>query len=318
MSDVSAAGVLYTEHIELKAATPVASLWSFETCVRGADRRPVARNRDGNPEYWLERSDPLLNTILPGTGVSLVVNFGDSWAAGRSLVRSSLLPRVCVIGSVTQARILRLSTRVQAIGAVIPPALTMSAFGVAPSELVDRIVPLEELWTSCEVEELLDAISPLALRPQVAGLRDAVVSRLERAHDRDQLADMTSRLIVRHRGHISIDHIARRHGVSRKQVARRFSSAIGMTPKLFARVTRFQALVHALLSSDVSHWVSVAPSLGFYDQAHMINEFRGFAGAPPTVFFQPHGDDVDVESRLLRGRPSEWRGRQSDEKQSHK
>jgi AraC-like DNA-binding protein len=217
-----------------------------------------------------------------------------------------------VIGSVTQARILRLSTRVQAIGAVIPPSLTMNAFGVAPAELVDRIVPLEDLWTAPEVEELIDAIWPLAVRHQVAGLRDALVSRLERQHDGDSLADTTSRLIVRHRGQISIAGIARQQGVSRQQMARRFSAAIGMTPKLFARVTRFQTLVHALLSSDVSHWVSVAPALGFYDQAHMINEFRGFAGAPPTVFFQPHGDGIGVETRQPRGRPSEWPARSSN------
>ena len=63
-----------------------------------------------------------------------------------------------------------------------------------------------------------------------------------------------------------------------------------VTPKLFARITRFQSLVRALLSSDVSQWVSVAPAVGFYDQAHMINEFRAFAGSSPTVFFQPHDD----------------------------
>ncbi len=44
--------------------------------------------------YWLGRSDPLLNTIVPGVGVSLVINFGDVWAAGRSLVTSGLVPRV--------------------------------------------------------------------------------------------------------------------------------------------------------------------------------------------------------------------------------
>jgi len=306
MSDVSPPGVVYTEHLDLKTSTQVASLWSFEGFVRAADRRPVALNRDGNPEYWLERSDPLLNTILPGTGVSLVMNLGDPWAAGRSLVTSALLPRVCVIGSVTQARILRLGTRVQAIGAVIPPAQTMNAFGVAPSELVDRIVPLDDLWTSREVEDLIGALSPLPIRRQVAELRDVLLLHLEGQRDRDSLADAASRLIVMHQGRIAIDDIARQHGVSRKQVAQRFSAAIGMTPKLFARVTRFQALIQALLSSDVSRWVSVAPDLGFYDQAHMINEFRGFAGSAPTVFFQPHGDGIHVETRQLRGRPSDW------------
>src|SRR5437762_1188910 len=129
MSDRSDLGILYTEHSDLRTTTPIASLWSYEPCVRGSDRRPVALNRHGNVEYWLERSDPLLNTILPGTGVSVVVNLGDPWAAGRSLATSTLLPRVCVIGPVTQPRILRVGRRVDAVGAVFPPALTMNVFG---------------------------------------------------------------------------------------------------------------------------------------------------------------------------------------------
>ena len=85
MSDTSDVAVLYTEHGGLTATTPVASLWSYETRPRGCDRRPVTMNPDGSHEYWLNRSDPLLNTILQGTHVSLIVNFGDLWATGRSL-----------------------------------------------------------------------------------------------------------------------------------------------------------------------------------------------------------------------------------------
>ena len=79
-----------------------------------------------------------------------------------------------------------------------------------------------------------------------------------------------------------------------------------MPPKLFARITRFQSLVHALLSTDVARWASVSSVTGFYDQAHMINEFRTFTGSPPTVFFQPHDSTVDSAMITLRGRPSEW------------
>ena len=47
--------------------------------------------------------------------------------------------------------------------------------------------------------------------------------------------------------------------------------------------------------------------VGFYDQAHMINEFRAFAGSPPTLFFQPHHSHVDPPKKIqLNGRPSEW------------
>jgi AraC-like DNA-binding protein len=306
MFDLPELGVLYTEHSDLCATTPLGSLWSYETQVRGPVRHPVVLTRAGNYEYWLERSDPLLNTILPGTGVSVVVNFGDPWAAGRSLATSASLPRVCVVGPVTRGRILRIGTRVHAIGAALPPTQTRGAFGVPASELVDRIVALEDLWTRSEVETLIQFLWSLQTRRQLSELCSALVARIGQAADRTVIEHTASRLITIRGGCVSIDEMARTYGVSRKQFARRFSEAAGVTPKLFARITRFQTLVHALLSSDISQWVSVASEVGFCDQSHMINEFRAFAGSPPTVFFQPHGDSADPGSVQLRGRPSEW------------
>ena len=123
---------------------------------------------------------------------------------------------------------------------------------------------------------------------------------------RETVGQTASRLVTQRAGRVSIDDMARSHGLSRQQFARRFSAAAGLPPKLFARITRFQRLVHVLLSTDVSRWASVCPAVGFYDQAHMINEFRAFAGSPPTVFFRPHGATIDPAEIRLCGRPSEW------------
>jgi len=57
----------------------------------------------------------------------------------------------------------------------------------------------------------------------------------------------------------------------------------------------------------------VAPVAGFYDQAHMINEFRMFAGSAPTAFFKPHGESPGDVAIRVRGRPSEWRQDANDE-----
>ena len=307
MSDLSETGILYTEHADLRAHTPVASLWSYETCARGPARRAVALTRDGNREYWLERTDPLLNTILPGMGVSVVVNFGDLWAAGRSLATSAVLPRVCLVGPVTQPLILRVGTHVQAIGAAFSSTRTASAFGIPPAALVNHIVALEYVWTPREVEELFDVLSSVGVRRRLSKLCRALIARLAPPYG-EMVWQAAARRIKLRGGRVSIDEMANSHVLSRQEFTRRFSSAAGVPPKLFARITRFQSLVHALLASDVSRWASVAPALGFYDQAHMINEFREFAGSPPTVFFQPHDDTIRTMVQL-RGRPSEWRRR---------
>ena len=304
MSDRSDVGVLYTHHLALAAGTPIASLWSYESGVRGPHRPPVTVNRDGSHEYWLERSDPLLNTMLPSTQISLVINFADLWAAGRSLTMSALLPRACVVGPATYSRIMRVGASVRAVGAVMAPILAQAAFGLPASELVDAIVPLEDLWTRHSSEQLLDRLSGHDVRVCLSSLRDDILARFRASSADDPIARSAPRLISLHGGRVSVDDMARSHGLSRQLFTRRFAYAAGMPPKLFARITRFQALVRVLLSTDVARWSSAALTAGFYDQSHMINEFRALTGLSPTIFFQPHSDDR--RKVRLRGRPSDW------------
>jgi AraC-like DNA-binding protein len=188
----------------------------------------------------------------------------------------------------------------------VQPTLTQDLFGVPASELVDRIVPLEDLWTRDDVERLLDSLSCQEIRRCMSALRDELLKRIGQPSSRETVEQKASRLITLQSGRVSVEHLARSHGLSRREFARRFCATAGLRPKLFARITRFQALVHALLSTDVSQWASVSPAVGYYDQAHMINEFRAFAGASPTVFFTPQGDDINPLMVQRRGRPSEW------------
>jgi AraC-like DNA-binding protein len=311
MSDPLDLGVLYTDHPDLAAGTPFPSLWSYRDAVRtrGFSDPPSVRScGSGDPptQYFLHRSDPLLNTILPGTEVSLVVNFGDRWAAGRSLVSTSLLPRIGVFGPFTQPRLLRVGRQVSAVGAVLPSLLARHLFGVPTPELTNRIVPLEDLWPRRDVERLCDRTAGRPLHQGLAEVRDELLQRLHPAAHLPTIEHAAVRVLTARRGRIAIENVADRAGISRQTLARRFHQATGVPPKFFARIVRFQELVHGLLSSDVSRWASVATEAGFYDQAHMINEFRSLAGAPPTVFFQPHDDTIDPARVQVRGRPSEW------------
>jgi methylphosphotriester-DNA--protein-cysteine methyltransferase len=192
------------------------------------------------------------------------------------------------------------------VGAGFPATLTMDVFGVPASELIDRIVPLEHLWGRDEVAAVCESLSRRRPSERAAALQKLLALRIGRAPGCETTVQSAARVIARHGGCVSIDHLARSYGFSRQRFARGFSHGAGLPPKLFARITRFQALVRALLSTDVSQWASLSPSVGFYDQAHMINEFREFAGSSPTVFFRPHDDGIAPERVRLRGRPSEW------------
>jgi transcriptional regulator GlxA family with amidase domain len=105
----------------------------------------------------------------------------------------------------------------------------------------------------------------------------------------DPLERALASLVRRRHGRITVDEMCEHHGSSRQRLSRKFRDAAGLSPKLYARITRFQALVQRLLEHDVSEWAGVSTSVGYYDQSHMINDFRTFVGAAPTAFFRLPG-----------------------------
>ena len=293
-------GVLYVEHVPLRAGLPLLSLWSFESATSDTSREPVRVSGDGTQSYWLSAQDPLLNTLLPSTHVSLVINAADTWAAGRSLVDAQLLPHACVIGPMMHSRILRVGRRVCAFGAVIPAQMAMSVFGVAARGLVERVVPLRDLWPGALAQELTEGASSLSVRNRITErLSSGACSGSNVEYD-------AASALAFHGGRLSVDALARSCGVSRRTLTRRFVSELGIAPKLYARITRFNRLVSALLSTDASRWATLATDLGFFDQPHMVNEFRQFTGLSPLRFFHQRGELPPRRGADSRGRPCDW------------
>lgn len=76
-----------------------------------------------------------------------------------------------------------------------------------------------------------------------------------------------------------------------------FTSRVGLTPKLFLRVRRFQRAITAIGSAGDVDWPELALECGYYDQAHFANDFRSFSGLTPGAYFAsrtPHLNHVPV------------------------
>jgi transcriptional regulator GlxA family with amidase domain len=110
---------------------------------------------------------------------------------------------------------------------------------------------------------------------------------LERLHllSANEIAKESVELLFQMKGQISVVELAQRLGISKRNLERRFSQEIGLSPKQLAKTIRLQALLKMLNQSQSKSLTELALECGYYDQAHFIKDFKEFTGLSPKQFY---------------------------------
>ena len=92
--------------------------------------------------------------------------------------------------------------------------------------------------------------------------------------------------IVHHKGVVSIDSLVRDMGISCRHFDRKFLETVGIPPKVFTRLVRFQSTLQLPFKVNVKNLTELALSSGYYDQSHFIRDFKAFSGLSPKEYFK--------------------------------
>ena len=96
--------------------------------------------------------------------------------------------------------------------------------------------------------------------------------------------------MFRARGTVRLEDIAGQLSLGLRQFERKFLSEIGLRPKLYSRVARFQATLDTKFNRQDTHWADLANEFGFHDQMHMIKDFQKLSGLTPERLMSRIGD----------------------------
>ena len=155
-------------------------------------------------------------------------------------------------------------------------------------------MPLHELTDSVVDGELVLTYDIMNLREKI--LEAEMISQKFYTVEQYLLAKFGSKLVInpfvafavdaiRHEpGHLSIKKISDKVGYSQKHLISIFREHVGLTPKSFLKVMRFQKAIDEIASVKQVKWTDVALESGYYDQAHFINDFRDFSGFTPKEY----------------------------------
>ena len=262
-------------------ARPAPALRQYVDSYVGFDLRELAAGMHCGPPSRaltavISLSDPLEMTAGVGDG-SPVTRFGS--VAGGLMGRSVAIHH---------------DGRQQGVKVALTPLGARAIYGMPAAVLAHQLVPLEELLGALGVElaDRLRAASTWAARFTVLDqlLLQAVgrgAGNNRECPMRPEVAEAWRRLVAA-RGCVQVGAVAGELGWSRRHLTERFRAEMGLSPKAFARVLRFEHAHDLATAPDRLPWTEVATTAGYADQAHLVRDWKEFTGRTPTAW--RHGE----------------------------
>jgi AraC-like DNA-binding protein len=153
------------------------------------------------------------------------------------------------------------------------------------NEMEHRAVPLQEIFGASGVALEEAVLAAASTEDRINIVQEFLKARLVTPESVDRVAKSSVAAIMQLNGQLSIDELSGQLNISRRQLERKFSSIIGLSPKQLSKIVRLQATLKLLVSKQVTSLTSLAYEGDYYDQAHFIKDFKEFTGMSPKQFY---------------------------------
>ena len=201
------------------------------------------------------------------------------------LLNDKQLPDLLLYGQTTKYTPLHLEGTFCSIGVCCYPNALKSIFGLNADELTNTCLDLDLLSASKDfhLSKKLSAILSLAEKIDViSAFLFHQISKNEGG--KDDITQFALSQIIQSHGSISLKTLQEQLQLTERSFERRFKQGVGISPKLFSRICRFQKSLAQLRSNDYTKLSDIAFENDYADQSHYIRVFKEFAGISPYQY----------------------------------
>jgi len=244
---------------------------------------------------WNPRSSGAPERIVPDGCPELIVHLGDAFAR-RVGTRWQRQPRAFLAGTLTRPWMVKSGRRALTVGLRFRPAGFTALFGGSLAGTADREIPIDGLLGAAG----RDLVARLGRAQSAPRRLDAAAAWLLEHTEPEAARTLSSSAvasIVKARGRARIDEIADRLQCTRRQLERSFARDLGIGPKIYARIVRLNAVLARLDETERASAVDLALESGYFDQAHLLRDFRLIAGRSPR---KPRDEDGEMAKHFTR------------------
>jgi AraC-like DNA-binding protein len=232
--------------------------------------------------------------IMPSGTLELVINLAEDEIRVYGTIDSAVAHRFAgsvVSGAFDRPFIVDTQEHASVVGVHFKQGGAAAFLSTPAHQLASTHVALADVWTSGEVRQLrerLCAAGTNAARFEL--LATALVGRMRIPAGRQRF--VSTALEQMRPALTSVRDVVSELGVSHRHFIAVFGQEVGLTPKMYLRVQRFQRVLALTARMPSPHWPRLAQLCGYFDQAHLIRDFHAFAGLTPTQYVRQRSAQV--------------------------
>ena len=239
--------------------------------------------------------------IMPNACVDIVLYCAQTSRGEGSASIVTPPHRSFVVGSTLRSFLMRSAGWNHVLGASILPAGVEPILGL-PARVIGQTIALLDDVLGARAKELEDRVLSGPTNRALGRLTEELI-RLRKSCEANAAITRAVNAVRGAGGVTRVDEIANTANMTARHLERNFLEHVGISPKLFARLVRFDRVVRDISARGGQTWSQFALAHGYSDQAHFINDFKEFAGVTPTQFELESREQLNVSDFSNTSRP---------------
>ncbi len=245
--------------------------------------------------YWTLESPkehtPKRNIIIPDGCMKLIFHYGKQYKHYTDNGYSILLPRCFLIGQLTKPYEVEPTGETGTFFVCFHPN-GFWPFATYPiKEMENTAVPFEKIFEKSGQEIAQEMLNANSTAERISLIETFLFNQLNNVETHNDIVESAVETILTAKRKLSVNELSRLNNINRRQLVRKFSLAIGLSPKQLLKTIRIQTTLKTLLTKEVTSLTNLAYENEYFDQAHFIKEFKEFTGLTPKEFY---GEDLKM------------------------
>jgi len=247
--------------------------------------------------YWTLESEteetPEKQTIVADGCMEMIFHYGDLYRQYTENGKSIIQPKCFVIGQLTRPLEIEPTGKTGIFSVRFHPNGFLPFTTIPIKKMENTAVSLEKLFGQNGQEIEQQILTTSSTTEKIKLIESFLLNRLTDNETIDRIVKSTVETILTANGQLTIDELSKQTNINRRQLERKFSSAIGLSPKQLSKTIRLQATLKILLNNKFTSLTALAYENEYYDQAHFIKDFKDFTGFTPKEFY---GNNLKMSS----------------------